>query len=273
MTLEPTASGATSTNSAVALEAPVRRATCHTTGWTFNLLDNSAYKERLNKYRVVEFTTSETGDEGTHWYVQFRSIDTYDGQPHERGVFVEAGPAIVTHINGFWANVRYVVRARSYAKIYQNRDHYYSIGENLIEVGGFTTPGCPSGTQHRDGRGVRQDIVAGADRAVRRGRGVVYAWRVAWGGTIAPDDAQTVLWTAPPTATKAATATARKTRAANERNDRPRADVQRRPVQQGLRPRRLHQPQIPYVRSLTALADANRRTPKGPSCGTRTDTV
>ena len=83
----------------------------------------------------------------------------------------------------------------------------------------------------------------------------MYAWRVAWGGTIKPDDAQTVLWTAPPTATKAATATARKTRAANERDDRPGADVQRRPVQQDLRPRRLHQPQVPYFQSLTALAE------------------
>ena len=87
----------------------------------------------------------------------------------------------------------------------------------------------------------------------------MYAWRVgSWGGTIKPDDAQTVLWTAPPTATKAATATARKTRAANERDDRPGADVQRRPVQQDLRPRRLHQPQVPYFPSLTA-ANHNRR--------------
>ena len=87
----------------------------------------------------------------------------------------------------------------------------------------------------------------------------MYACRVAWGGTIKPDDdAPTVLWTAAPTATKAATATARKTRAANERDDRPRADVQRRPVQQDLRPRRLHQPQISYFRSLTA-ANHNRR--------------
>ena len=82
---------------------------------------------------------------------------------------------------------------------------------------------------------------------------------MAWGGTIKPDDVQTILWTAPPTATKAATATARKTRAANERDDRPRADVQRRPVQQELRPRRLHQPQVSYFRSLTA-ANHNRRT-------------
>ena len=60
----------------------------------------------------------------------------------------------------------------------------------------------------------------------------MYAWRVgAWGGTIKPDDAQTVLWTAAAPATKAATATARKTRAANERDDRPRADVQRPPFQ------------------------------------------
>ena len=29
---------------------------------------------------------------------------------------------------------------------------------------------------------------------------LVYAWRVAWGGTIEPDDAQMVVWTAPETA-------------------------------------------------------------------------
>ena len=28
----------------------------------------------------------------------------------------------------------------------------------------------------------------------------MYAWRVAWGGTIEPDDAQMVVWTAPETA-------------------------------------------------------------------------
>ena len=86
----------------------------------------------------------------THWYVQFRSIETYNGQPHERGIFVEAGPGNTHHINGFWANVRYVVRARSYAEMSPNQNQYYSIGENLIEVGRFTTRGCPSTTQHRD---------------------------------------------------------------------------------------------------------------------------
>ena len=140
--------GATFTNVAVALEAPVRRVTHHTTGWTFNLLNDSAYNERLNKYRLVEFRTPETGDEGTHWYVQFRSIETYEGQPHERGVFVEVDPNRLRHINGFWANVRYVVQARPYAK---NFNHFYSIGYNLTEVGGLTTPRCPSGTQPRDG--------------------------------------------------------------------------------------------------------------------------
>ena len=60
--LEPTASGATFTNVAAALEPPVRRATHHTTGWTFNLLNDSAYDEHLNKYRRVDFSTPETGD-------------------------------------------------------------------------------------------------------------------------------------------------------------------------------------------------------------------
>ena len=77
--------GATSTTVAVALEAPVRRITHHTTGWTFNLKIDGRYQAHVNKYRSVEFTTPETGDEGTHWYVQFRSIETYNGQPHERG--------------------------------------------------------------------------------------------------------------------------------------------------------------------------------------------
>ena len=129
-----------------ARDAPVRRATHHTTGWTFELLTDGQHSEHTNKFRVVIFSSApETGDEGTHWYVQFRSIETYNGQPHERGVFVEAGQG--DWVYGFWANARYVVRVRSYAKVH---DHYYSIGENLIEVGRFTTQSCPSGTQHRD---------------------------------------------------------------------------------------------------------------------------
>ena len=78
-----------------------------------------------------------------------RSIEIYDGRPHERGIFVVAGHR--TLITGFWANVRYIVRVRSYAEMTPNQNQYYSIGENLIEVGRFTTRSCPSGTQHRDG--------------------------------------------------------------------------------------------------------------------------
>ena len=144
--LQPTASGSTYTDVADALKAPVRRATHDTTSWSFELLTDGQHSEHTNKFRVVIFSSApETGDEGTHWYVQFRSIETYNGQPHERGVFVEAGHG--DWVYGFWANARYVVRVRSYAKVH---DHYYSIGENLIEVGRFTTQSCPSGTQHRD---------------------------------------------------------------------------------------------------------------------------
>ena len=150
--LQPTASGSTYTNVADALKAPVRRATHDTTSWSFELFTLSIHEKHLNKYRVVDIRSPETEDEGTHWYVQFRSIETYNGQPHERGIFVEAGPGGAALINGFWANVRYVVQVRSYAKMSpnQNQNQYYSIGENLIEVGRFTTPGCPSTTQHRD---------------------------------------------------------------------------------------------------------------------------
>ena len=101
----------------------------------------------------------------------------------------------------------------------------------------------------------------------------MYAWRVAWSGTIEPDDVQTVLWTAPPTATRAATATARKTRAANERDDRPRADVQRRPVQQDLR-------HVASTNPKSRMSGHLRRSPmqiaehqNGRGADTRTDTV
>ena len=152
--LQPTASGSTYTDVADALKAPVRRATHDTTSWSFELFTLSIHEKHLNKYRVVDIRSPETEDEGTHWYVQFRSIETYNGQPHERGIFVEAGPGEAVLINGFWANVRYVVRVRSYACTNKAADgtgrNCHSIGENLIEVGRFTTPGCPSTTQHRD---------------------------------------------------------------------------------------------------------------------------
>ena len=122
----------------------------HTNGsWTFSHETDSSARPHVNKYRRIRFTVAETGDAGTHWYVQFRSIETYQGQPHERGVFIEADPTAETLIRGFWANVRYVVRARSYAKT--SAGHYYSIGENLTEVARLSTPGCPAGTQRRDG--------------------------------------------------------------------------------------------------------------------------
>ncbi len=61
--LQPTASGSTYTDVADALKAPVRRATHHT-DWTFNFLNNSESREHSNKFRLVEFRTSETEDEG-----------------------------------------------------------------------------------------------------------------------------------------------------------------------------------------------------------------
>ena len=147
--LEPTTSGPAFTNVAVASEAPVRGATHRTSHWTFEFLNNTGSRPHANRYRGVEFISSpETGDQGTHWYVQFRSIETYNGQPHERGVFIEARQGARDNIFGFWANARYVVRVRSYAQT--PNGHYYSIGQNLIEVGRFTTRSCPSGTQHRD---------------------------------------------------------------------------------------------------------------------------
>ena len=151
--LQPTASGSTYTDVADALTAPVRRVTHHTTSWSFELGTDGQHSEHTNKFRVVIFSSApETGDEGTHWYVQFRSIETYNGQPHERGVFVEAGQG--AWVYGFWANARYVVRVRSYACTNRAADgtgrNCHSIGENLIEVGSFTTQSCPSGTQHRD---------------------------------------------------------------------------------------------------------------------------
>ena len=149
--LQPTASGSTYTDVADALKAPVRRVT-HDTGWTFNFSIDNSQRPYSNKYRGIEIRSPGTGDEGTHWYVQFRSIETYNGQPHERGVFVEAGQG--DWVYGFWANARYVVRVRSYACTNTAADgtgrNCHSIGENLIEVGGFTTESCPSGTQHRD---------------------------------------------------------------------------------------------------------------------------
>ena len=147
--LEPTTSGATFANAATGLQAPARRVTHDTAVWTFNLLNDASHDEHSNKYRLVEFTTPETGDTGTHWYVQFRSIETYEGEPHERGIFVRAQPGSVTEINGFWANTRYIVRARSYAKAGLS-GAFYSIGNSLTEVDRFTTPSCPTGTQPRD---------------------------------------------------------------------------------------------------------------------------
>ena len=107
------------------------------------------YEEIKPESTCICQATNDPINNGSHWYVQFRSIETYEGQPHERGVFVEADPGTSRRINGFWANVRYVVRARSYAKM--NNGSYYSIGSNLIEVDRFTTPRCPSGSQARDG--------------------------------------------------------------------------------------------------------------------------
>ena len=151
--LEPTASDATFTNVAIGLDVPVRRATHNTTAWTFNLLSNSGPNvlAHSNKYRLVEFTTPETGDRGTHWYVQFRSRETYNGQPHERGIWVEENLESPTKIPGFWANARYIVRARSYAQVGRHDDApFYAIGNSLTEVDRFTTPRCPNGTQARD---------------------------------------------------------------------------------------------------------------------------
>ena len=89
--LQPTASGSTYTDVADALKAPVRRVTHDTTSWSFELLTDGQHSEHTNKFRVVIFSSApETGDAGTHWYVQFQSIETYNGQPHERGVFVES---------------------------------------------------------------------------------------------------------------------------------------------------------------------------------------
>ena len=79
------------------------------------------------------------------------------------------------------------------------------------------TDGPPSeemtGTPTGDGREpepFRVDIVGVPDVAVAGEsyeltaqsdeESLVYAWRVAWGGTIEPDDAQMVVWTAPETA-------------------------------------------------------------------------
>ena len=87
---------------------------------------------QANKYRFVEFTTPETRDRGTHWYVQFRSRETYNGQPHERGIWVEENLESPTKIPGFWANARYIVRARSYAQV--GNGSFYAIGNSLNEV-------------------------------------------------------------------------------------------------------------------------------------------
>ena len=148
--LEPTASDATFTNVAIGLDAPVRRVTHNTTAWTFDVLNNTTASDKhSNKYRFVEFRTPETGDRGTHWYVQFRSRETYNGQPHERGVWVEEDLGSSTKIYGFWANARYIVRARSYAEAGLS-GAFYAIGNSLNEVDRFTTPRCPNGTQARD---------------------------------------------------------------------------------------------------------------------------
>ena len=172
--LQPTASGSTYTDVADALKAPVRRATHDTTSWSFELFTLSIHEKHLNKYRVVDIRSPETEDEGTHWYVQFRSIETYNGQPHERGIFVEAGPGGAALINGFWANVRYVVQVRSYAKSESESDrrepdrgrHHDAMSGTVLldrrepdrgrQVHDAKRPvegvlaSCPSGTQHRD---------------------------------------------------------------------------------------------------------------------------
>ena len=75
--LQPTASGSTYTDVADALKAPVRRATHDTTSWSFELF-TLFHEKHLNKIGS-DIRSPETEDEGTHWYVQFRSIETYNG--------------------------------------------------------------------------------------------------------------------------------------------------------------------------------------------------
>ena len=112
--LQPTASGSTYTDVADALKAPVRRATHDTTSWTFELSIDDSQRPVLKQVSGHDGAL-RTGDDPTHWYVQFRSIETYNGQPDTKGESLSKHArqeGISSSVSG---RMRDVVRVRSYA--------------------------------------------------------------------------------------------------------------------------------------------------------------
>ena len=113
-------------------------------GWSFVKGTDGNADRTSNKYRKFTVTsTAELPAHADHWLVIFVSDETFEGQPHQRGVGVKPNKA--NKVAGFWADVSYTVSARAYRHSNGN-----SVGPRR-NVDRVTTNRCPSGTQHRDG--------------------------------------------------------------------------------------------------------------------------